>query len=151
MTPFEAVYGIPPLRPVAYKLALPPGSQVHDVFRVSLLKKHLRPFTPTSTQLSPVSEFSTILPQPEAVLNCRVIQKAEPISSQSGFLDDPLCEASPAMMQHPALPRSRQISRPMPDDAPVTITTCPSSFSHGFSISNSLLVVLLTGHLDPCC
>ncbi|XP_020258368.1 uncharacterized protein LOC109834758 [Asparagus officinalis] len=63
--------------PVAYKLALPPGSQVHDVFHVSLLKKHLGPITPTSTQLPPVSETSTILPQPEAILNRCVIRKCK--------------------------------------------------------------------------
>ncbi|RVW26324.1 Transposon Tf2-12 polyprotein [Vitis vinifera] len=104
MTPFEAVYGIPHPRllayvpgtfhvqavdeylrdrdaillgPVAYKLALPLGSQIHDVFHVSLLKKHLGPVTATSTQLPPVSDTSTVLPQPEAVLDRRVIHKGK--------------------------------------------------------------------------
>ena len=62
---------------VAYKLALPLGSQIHDVFHVSLLKKYLGPVTTTSTQLPPVSDTSTVLPQPEAVLDRRVIHKGK--------------------------------------------------------------------------
>ncbi|KAL9408368.1 hypothetical protein AB3S75_046848 [Citrus x aurantiifolia] len=62
---------------VAYKLALPPGSQIHNVFHVSLLRKHAGTNAPASTQLPPVAEDSTILPQPEAVLNRRVIRKGK--------------------------------------------------------------------------
>jgi hypothetical protein len=60
---------------VAYKLALPPGSQIHDVFHVSLLRKHLGPVTPTSPDLPPVSVTSVVLPQPEVILDRRVIHK----------------------------------------------------------------------------
>ena len=60
---------------VAYKLALPPGSQIHDVFHVSLLRKHLGPVTPSSPELPPVSVTSVVLPQPEVVLDRRVIRK----------------------------------------------------------------------------
>ncbi|KAH9779621.1 hypothetical protein KPL71_007762 [Citrus sinensis] len=62
---------------VAYKLALPPSSQIHNVFHVSLLRKHAGTNAPASTQLPPVAEDSTILPQPEAVLNRRVIRKGK--------------------------------------------------------------------------
>ncbi|KAL5544073.1 hypothetical protein UlMin_007857 [Ulmus minor] len=62
---------------VAYKLALPPGSQIHNVFHVSLLRKHLGSVTSTSTQLPPVSDTSLILPQPEAILDRRVIRKGK--------------------------------------------------------------------------
>lgn len=62
---------------VAYRLALPPGSQIHNVVHVSLLRKHLGPVTPASTHLPPVADDSTILPQPEAVLDRRVIRKGK--------------------------------------------------------------------------
>ena len=62
---------------VAFKLVLPLGSQIHDVFHVSMLKKHLGPVTATSTQLPAVSDTSTVLPQPEAVLDRRVIHKGK--------------------------------------------------------------------------
>ena len=62
---------------VAYRLDLPLGSQIHNVFHVSLLRKHLRPITPLSDQLPPFSDDSTILPQPEAVLDRRVIRKGK--------------------------------------------------------------------------
>ena len=74
---FDPYKVIAKVGPVAYKLALPLGSQIHDVFHVSLLKKHLGPVTATSTQLPPVSDTSTVLPQPEAVLDRRVIHKGK--------------------------------------------------------------------------
>ncbi|KAL7090674.1 hypothetical protein ACP275_12G056400 [Erythranthe tilingii] len=60
---------------VAYRLALPPESQIHNVFHVSLLRKNLGPVAPTSPALPPISDSSIILPQPEAVLDRRVICK----------------------------------------------------------------------------
>ncbi|XP_068636134.1 uncharacterized protein [Aristolochia californica] len=114
MTPFEAVYGIPPPSLLAY---VPSTSHVQAVdeylcdrdvilhelrrnlllaqermkcqadrhrrevsFLVGdyvLLRKHLSLVTPTSTQLPPVSDTATVLPQPEKVLDRRVIQKGK--------------------------------------------------------------------------
>ena len=59
---------------MAYRLALPFGSQIH-VFHVSLLQKHLGTNTPTSTQLLSITDDSTILSQPKVVLDYRVIRK----------------------------------------------------------------------------
>ncbi|KAL9421536.1 hypothetical protein AB3S75_033916 [Citrus x aurantiifolia] len=62
--------------PVAYKLALPAGSQIHNVFHVSLLKKFVGHVPPAVMELPPVSaDTSTILPQPECVLDKRIIRK----------------------------------------------------------------------------
>lgn len=62
---------------VAYRLLLPEGSQIHDVFHVSLLRKYLGSITPTATQLPPVSDESTLLPQPESILAQREIRKGK--------------------------------------------------------------------------
>ena len=60
---------------VAYKLHLPTGLLIHDVFHVSLLKKKLGPISPTCQTLPPVSDTSEILPQPEEILQSWVIHK----------------------------------------------------------------------------
>lgn len=46
---------------VPYRLALPPGSQIHNVFHVGLSQKHLGSIVPTSAHLPPVSDALTIL------------------------------------------------------------------------------------------
>ena len=60
---------------VAYKLALLDGSQIHNVFHVSRLRKCLGSVVTASPELPPVSVTSTILSQPELVLDRRVIRK----------------------------------------------------------------------------
>jgi hypothetical protein len=63
--------------PVAYRLALPLGSLIHNVFHVSMLKKHVGLVTTIFTQLPPVTDEASILPQPTTVLDRRVIQKGQ--------------------------------------------------------------------------
>ena len=63
--------------PVAYRLFLSAGSNIHDLFHVSLLCKNLGSITPTSAQLPPVLDASTLLPQPESILAQRVIHKGK--------------------------------------------------------------------------
>ena len=65
------------VRMVAYRLAFPSGSQIHNVFHVSLLRKHLGTITLTSTQFPPITDDSIILPQLEAILDRHVIPKGK--------------------------------------------------------------------------
>jgi len=79
---------------VAYRLDLPKDCQIHNVFYVSLLRKHLGSITPLSSQLPPLADDSTILPQPASILARREIQKekyrpkAEVLVKWMGALDD---------------------------------------------------------------
>ncbi|XP_062167108.1 uncharacterized protein LOC133873418 [Alnus glutinosa] len=57
--------------PVAYRLALPPSSKIHNVFHVSVLKKWLGTGTPVQDHL-PIGEDEPVFPQ--AVLD-RCIQQ----------------------------------------------------------------------------
>lgn len=62
---------------MAHRLALPSGSQVHDEFHVSLLRKHLGSSIPPSPEFPLVSDVSAILAQPKAVLDRRSILKGK--------------------------------------------------------------------------
>ena len=81
MKPSPRFYGpykvIEKVGTVAYMLALPPDSQIQNVFHVSLIWKHLGPITSTIAQLPTVSETCTILPQPESVIDRRVVHKGK--------------------------------------------------------------------------
>ncbi|KAJ8752156.1 hypothetical protein K2173_003764 [Erythroxylum novogranatense] len=59
---------------VAYRLRLPEGAQIHDVFHISLLKRHLGE-QPTTTQGLPPSHDSHVLPEPDQILDRRVIRE----------------------------------------------------------------------------
>ena len=60
---------------VAYRLELPKGSMIQDVFHVSLLKQQLGPLPVISSNLPPVSDSFTQFPQPESVLDSHIVHK----------------------------------------------------------------------------
>ncbi|KAL5854882.1 hypothetical protein ACOSQ4_004684 [Xanthoceras sorbifolium] len=62
---------------VTYRLALPPGSLIHDVFYVSLLKKHHGSLPKIKSQTPPNPTINQVLSQPEAVLDRRLIRKGD--------------------------------------------------------------------------
>lgn len=60
---------------VAYKLALPPSSKIHNVFHMSLLRKQIGVLPVDSQQLPPISDEAIMLPRSEAILDRQVPQK----------------------------------------------------------------------------
>lgn len=61
--------------PIAYQLALPADSRIHNVFHLGLLCKHLGPTPTFSLTFPPTADDDTIVPHPEKILERRVIQK----------------------------------------------------------------------------
>lgn len=59
---------------VAYRLELPPDAKIHNIFHVSLLKKHIGSKHPASATLPPLTPDSTT-PKPEAILDRRLLKK----------------------------------------------------------------------------
>nr|GFB72995.1 transposon Ty3-G Gag-Pol polyprotein [Tanacetum cinerariifolium] len=74
--PYEVLARV---RPVAYKIKLPPSSLVHDVFHVSSLRRFIGPLPATVLELKEVPEPLEIPsdPQPEKILEERVITKGK--------------------------------------------------------------------------
>lgn len=60
---------------VAYKLLLPNGCQIHHVFHVSRLKKHVGPRVVPSTELPFVDLEGDILTGPLAIVERRVVPR----------------------------------------------------------------------------
>src|SRR3954469_24463495 len=59
----------------AYKLLLPPGTQLHDTFHVSQLKKHLGPKAVPNPQLPLLNSDGSILLEPEKLLERKLIPR----------------------------------------------------------------------------
>ena len=59
------------VREVAYKLELPPRSQVHNIFHVSFLKKALGQQVTTVVELPPIDDEGHLVLHPDAILDTR--------------------------------------------------------------------------------
>ncbi|XP_034899932.1 uncharacterized protein [Populus alba] len=95
MTPFKAMYGVPPPNLLMYVLGTSNVQAVDGYLRnrdaiitsvafrsslklsPSMLKKHVGPVITISTQLPHVTDKANILPQPKIVLDRRVVQKGQ--------------------------------------------------------------------------
>jgi hypothetical protein len=60
---------------VAYRLELPPTSQIHNVFHVSQLKEYRADYTPVFSELPAFPTLDTIAAEPEAILDRRMMKK----------------------------------------------------------------------------
>lgn len=59
----------------AYKLELPPESQIHPVFHVSQLKQHVADCSPMFLQLPKPVDLDVAELQPEEILDRRLVKK----------------------------------------------------------------------------
>ena len=62
---------------VAYKLDLPPDSQIFHIFHVSCLKKMIGEQTAPHTELPKITTDGTLEPEPEIVLDRRLVKRGQ--------------------------------------------------------------------------
>lgn len=67
---------------VAYKLEMPPTSQVHDVFHVSQIKGFRDDYTPVFADLPKTPALDVLDTSPEKVLDWRLVKKGNAAISQ---------------------------------------------------------------------
>jgi hypothetical protein len=60
---------------VAYRLELPPTSQIHNVFHISQLKEYRADYTPVFADLPKLPQLDTIDTEPETILDRRMMKK----------------------------------------------------------------------------
>lgn len=60
---------------VAYRLELPLGTRIHNIFHVSQLRKHHRSLPASSFPLPPTTDDAVFIPQPESILDRRMVHK----------------------------------------------------------------------------
>jgi len=60
---------------VAYRLELPPGSQIHNVFHVSQLKEYRADYTPVFAELPKTPSLDTLDTETESILDRRMMKK----------------------------------------------------------------------------
>ena len=66
----------------AYKLALPPGAQIHPVFHVSQLKSSIPDFTPVFADVTAIPHLDTLEVIPELILDRRLVKKGDSAITQ---------------------------------------------------------------------
>lgn len=67
---------------MTYKLLLPDSASIHPVFHVSQLKEHIPDHTPVFSDLPPAVFSETNPPDPESILDRRLVRKGSAAVTQ---------------------------------------------------------------------